>query len=164
MIELAIRLFFIIIKAKTMQHTETRYSQYSPRQLFDLVMNIESYPNFLPWCAAARILSRDKNITFAELVVSFKAFSDRYTSKIEHSNGDSLCEISVEQTEGPFKYLKNMWKFELDPLTSQTKIDFTIDFCFKSSLMQKMVGLVFERALIAMMSAFEARAKEVYAV
>jgi len=63
-------------------HAEKRVLPYTPEQLFDLVAQIERYPEFLPWCAAARIRSREGNAVVADLVIGFKMIRERYTSRV----------------------------------------------------------------------------------
>ncbi len=146
------------------KHKEIQYSSYSPKQLYDLVLDIEQYPEFLPWCSAARILSQEASFIYGELVVNFKSFHDKYVSKIEPLSGreDGKYVVKVSLVEGPFKYLNNLWYFEHDEQTNKTKITFEIDFCFNSTILQSLVGMVFERSLIAMMNAFEQRAIQIY--
>jgi coenzyme Q-binding protein COQ10 len=147
------------------KHKETKYSLYSPKQLHDLVIDIEKYPEFLPWCSAARILKQENRFIYGELVVSFKSFHGKYVSKIESlmpNADDDRYSINVSLVEGPFKYLTNLWYFENDKQLNKTKITFEIDFCFTSTILQSLVGVVFERALVTMMSAFEQRAVIVY--
>ena len=146
------------------KHKEIQYSSYSPRQLCDLVLDIKQYPEFLPWCSAARILSQEDGLTYGELVVNFKSFHDKYVSKIESLPDieDGKYIIKVSLVEGPFKYLNNLWHFEHDEQANKTKITFEIDFCFNSAILQSLVGMVFEWSLIAMMNAFEQRAVQIY--
>jgi coenzyme Q-binding protein COQ10 len=147
------------------KHKEIRYSSYSPNQLHDLVIDIEQYPEFLPWCSAARILGQEDGFIYGELVISFKSFNGKYISKIESvmpdvDNDKNIIKVSL--VEGPFKYLTNLWCFENDKQMNKTKITFEIDFCFNSIILQSLAGAVFKRALIAMMGAFEQRAAQVY--
>ncbi len=148
------------------KYKETKYSLYSPKQLHDLVIDIEKYPEFLPWCSAARILKQEDRFIYGELVVSFKSFHGKYVSKIEstmpNAADDDGYTINVSLVEGPFKYLTNLWHFEDDKQINKTKITFEIDFCFNSTILQSLAGVVFERALVTMMSAFEQRAVIVY--
>ncbi len=64
------------------RHTEQQLSPYTPKQLFDLVVDIEKYPQFLPWCRAARILERNENEFLGELVISFAHITESYTSRV----------------------------------------------------------------------------------
>lgn len=146
-------------------HKEIQYSRYLPRQLFDLVLDIEKYPEFLPWCSDARILKSESNIILCELGIRFQTFHTKYTSKIEYHIPNDINEeyvIKVEMIEGPFKYLNNFWRFKFDQQKIRTKIDFEIDFCFNSTMLQKLMRLLFKRALVAMIAVFKKRAELVY--
>lgn len=150
---------------KMIKHKEIQLSTYSPRQLCDLVLDVEKYPEFLPWCSAARIHKVEKNIIIAELAINFKSFDSKYTSKIEFfipEDKDAFHSIKVDLMEGPFKYLYNNWQFKRDLQKQITEVSFEIEFEFNSKILQKLMGLVFERALITMMNAFNDRAKIIY--
>jgi len=134
-------------------------------QLYELVGDIEKYPEFLPWCAGARIIQRKDNNVQAELMVHFSAFMEKYTSNVTFiDHGNEAYEIKVEAIEGPFKTLKNYWAFSYDESVQETKIDFAIEFEFKSFLLQKMIGSVFEIGMSKMMDAFEKRAIKIYKI
>ncbi len=138
-------------------HSETRHSNHSPEELFSLVADIEKYSEFLPWCKAARIRDRGEGWLIADLLVSFAGFSEKYTSKVHLYPPER---IEVELVEGPFSRLTNSWRF--DRGENGCEINFSLDFQFRSYLLEKMIGLVFEKALKAMVSAFEARADELF--
>lgn len=149
-------------------YQKTYTSEFSPKQLFALVADVEKYPEFLPWCSAARIVSREDNILIAELVIYFAPLSQKYTSRVslfppqEGSDKDE-CSIDVELVEGPFEYLRNSWNFfteESNP--GKTTVNFSIDFKFSSMVMQKLMGAVLEQAMAKMMTAFQARAIQMY--
>jgi coenzyme Q-binding protein COQ10 len=148
-----------------MRHKEIQYSVYSPKQLYELVIDIDKYPEFLPWCSAARILEKKNNCIYAELVVSFKSFHDKYTSRVKSTVPEDMNKpylINVDLIEGPFQFLKNYWQFERDEKKNLTKVSFEIDFAFRSPVLQKLIGLIFEKALVSMMTAFNQRAIEIY--
>ncbi len=63
-------------------HAEKRFLPYTPEQMFDLVVDIERYPEFLPWCTGARIRSREGNVIHADLVIGYKMFRERFSSKV----------------------------------------------------------------------------------
>jgi coenzyme Q-binding protein COQ10 len=139
-------------------HAEERHLSYTQEQLFTLVAGVDRYPEFLPWCSAARITRRDGDVFFADLVVRFKMFSERFTSKVTlHPN----YQVDVEYIEGPFRYLNNHWHFIPQP-DGSCVIDFYVDFEFRSRLLQKMIGLLFHEAVSRMVNAFEARARVLY--
>jgi coenzyme Q-binding protein COQ10 len=143
-------------------HAEKRSMPYSAQQMYDLVADVGCYPDFLPWCAAARIrnVSSDQTpeIIDADLVIAFKVFRERFGSRVTLDANNT--EILVEYLDGPFKYLKNNWKF------SETETgciaDFYVDFEFKSKVLQKLIGVVFGEAMRRIVRAFEDRAKELY--
>lgn len=140
-------------------HAEQRYLPYTADQLFDLVADVERYPEFLPWCVAARIRKRDGDIFFADLVIGFKLIRERYTSKVKLDRPG--LGIDVTYTEGPFHYLNNHWKF-IPAEDGGATIDFFVDFEFKSKLLQKVIGALFNEAVRLMVSSFEKRARQLY--
>src|SRR5687767_8649473 len=87
-------------------------SAYSIDQLYNMILDIESYPKFLPWCAAARIIKKEDEEILADLVISFSGFREKYTSRITptppNMNSNQAI-IEVNLIEGPFKFLKNNW-------------------------------------------------------
>lgn len=140
-------------------HAEQRYLPYTPDQLFDLVADVERYPEFLPWCVAARIRKREGDMFFADLVIGFKLIRERYTSKVKLDRAG--MGIDVTYTEGPFHYLNNHWKF-IPAEDGGATIDFFVDFEFKSKLLQKVIGALFNEAVRLMVSSFEKRARQLY--
>jgi len=140
-------------------HAEQRLLPYTPEQLFDLVADIERYPEFLPWCVGARIKSRQEHELVADLVIGFKMIRERFTSRVTLDRPN--LRIDVAYTEGPFRYLDNHWIFRPEP-GGHTRLDFFVDFEFKSILLQKIIGALFNEAVRRMVAAFEARAKQLY--
>jgi coenzyme Q-binding protein COQ10 len=142
-------------------HAEKRILPYTPEQLFTLVAEVERYPEFLPWCLAARIRRRDGDVFWADLVIGFKMVRERFTSKVTLS--PLVRRIDVAYTEGPFKYLNNHWTFNPQP-GGQCEIDFFVDFEFKNRMLQSLMHVLFDEAVKRMVNAFEARAKALYGV
>ncbi len=139
-------------------HAEKRVVPFTPEQMFDLVADVERYPEFLPWCVAARIRERDGDTLVADLVIGFKVFRERFTTRDVF---DRPRRIDVSYSEGPFKYLNNHWVFEPHG-EGGCLIDFYIDFEFRSRLMQRMMGVLFNEAVRIMVSSFEKRARALY--
>ena len=140
-------------------HAEKRHLPYSDRQMFDLVANIECYPEFLPWCVGTRIKTRDEEMIVADMVIGYKMFREKFTSRVKLSIPDR---IDVIYEDGPFRYLNNHWIF-LPQEDGSCVVDFYVDFEFRSKLLQKMIGVVFNEAVKIMVHAFEKRATAVYA-
>ncbi len=121
-------------------HAEQRVLPYRPEQLYELVAGVDRYPEFLPWCKAARITRREGDVFFADLVIAFKVFRERFSSKVTlHPKN----KIDVEYINGPFRYLKNHWQFYPHP--DGCLLDFYVDFEFKSKLLQNLIGLFVQR-------------------
>ena len=138
-------------------HAEERVLPYTPEQLFDLVADIERYPEFLPWCVGARIKERRPDLVVADLIIGFRMFRERFTSRV------SLCppgRIDVTYAEGPFRYLNNHWTFA--PVAGGCQVGFFVDFEFKSRLLQRLIEVLFSEAVRRMVGAFEKRARDLY--
>ena len=138
-------------------HAEKRFLPYTPEQVFDLVADIERYPEFLPWCVGARIRERRDNVILGDLLIGWRMVRERFTSRVTLNRPDR---IDVEYTEGPFRYLKNHWVLERQP--GGCLVDFFVDFEFRSRFLQSVIGALFNEAVKRMVSAFEKRAKELY--
>lgn len=141
-------------------HHEIQHSPYKSEQLFNLVADIEKYPQFLPWCRAARILKKEgENTLLAELIISFKHLTESYVSRVtlHPPAAAGYAAIEVDMVSGPFQYLVNHWKFIPRP-DGGTDIDFFVDFEFRSKLLNAMIGGLFQRAADSMGEAFEKRA------
>jgi coenzyme Q-binding protein COQ10 len=141
------------------RHAETRALSYSPEQMFDLVADVSSYAQFLPWVSAVRVKSDSDTEMVADLMVGFKSLRERFTSRVKKERPHS---IEVDYVDGPLKYLHNGWTFRSDG-QGGTLIDFSVDFEFKSRIFEMIAGQMFDRALRKMIGAFEQRAKALYA-
>ncbi len=138
-------------------HAETKLVAYRPEQLFDLVADVGKYPQFLPWCAGARVRSRSEAELVADLTIGFGPFRENFTSRVVL---DRPRQVRVRYENGPFRYLKNQWTFSPDP--KGCRVDFFVDFEFRSRLLQAAIGVVFNEAVRLMVNAFLKRAREVY--
>ena len=138
-------------------HAETRTLPYTPEQLFALVADVERYPEFLPWCMGARIRERRADLVVADLVIGFRMIRERFTSRV------TLVpprRIDVAYAEGPFRYLDNHWSFAAVP--GGCRVDFFVDFEFKSRVLQRVIEVLFGEAVRRMVGAFEKRAAALY--
>jgi coenzyme Q-binding protein COQ10 len=138
-------------------HAEERVLPYTPEQLFDLVAGVERYPEFLPWCLGARIQERQPNLIVADLIIGFRMFRERFTSRVSL---DRPRRIDVAYTEGPFRYLNNHWTFTR--VAEGCRIGFFVDFEFRSRLLQRVIEVLFSEAVRRMVGAFEKRARDLY--
>jgi coenzyme Q-binding protein COQ10 len=142
-----------------MHHHETRVVPYTPDQMFDLVADVARYPEFLPWVTAARIRGTDSEGFVADVLVGFKSFREKFTSRVVLNRAKRV--IIAEYLDGPFKHLTNRWHFEPRQDGGCT-IDFDINFEFKLRVLEKLIGSLFDRAVMKMTDAFETRATQLY--
>jgi len=140
-------------------HFEQRVVPYSADQMFDLVADVERYPQFLPWCVGSRITGQTDDQIEAEVAVGFKMFRERFRSRVTLLRDEHR--INVEYLGGPMKYLSNSWRFEvLDD--DRCCIHFFIEFEFRSKLMQRVAKALFHELVYHMVAAFERRARKLY--
>ncbi len=137
---------------------EQRELPYSAEQMFDLVADVARYREFLPWVIATRIRADSNTELTADMVVGFKSFRESFTSRVIKQRPR---EIEVIYVDGPLRDLDNVWRFE--PLPSGgCRVDFAVDFAFKSRVFEALAGQYFDRAFRKMVAAFEARAQQLY--
>lgn len=144
-------------------YAETKHFDYSCHQLFELVADVESYPQFLPWCKATRITERYDDYFIAEMVICFKQITESYVSKVKLQPPEALqgeCRIDVELIKGPFRHLANHWHFTAEGTGCQ--VNFSVDFQFRIPMLEKVIGPLFARASEKMVGAFSDRANTLY--
>jgi coenzyme Q-binding protein COQ10 len=138
-------------------HAERQIVPYTPEQLFDLVADVGSYPQFLPWCVGARVRSRTETLLVSDLTIGFGPFRESFSSRVTL---DRPKRVKVKYENGPFRYLNNQWDFA--PHHSGTEVAFFVDFEFRSRILQAAIGVVFNEAVRRMVNAFRKRARDVY--
>lgn len=143
--------------------TTKRPVSFTPQQMFDLVADVEKYPEFLPLCEALTIRKRSKDdkgrdVLVADMECGYKSIRERFTSRVtldaEHQH------ILVEYIDGPFRRLENNWRFVATP--KGCEVQFQIAYEFKSRMLQLLVGGLFDKAFRKFAEAFEQRAVRVY--
>ena len=143
-------------------HSETRVMPYSAQQMYDLVADVESYNEFLPWCSAARIRSRtpegDHEVMMADLVISFRVFRERFGSRV--TLWPERHRIDTAYVDGPFRHMESRWGFRDVP--GGCEVSFDVDFEFRNRVLQGVVGVVFNDAMQRIVRAFERRAAALY--
>lgn len=143
-------------------HHETKRLPYTPAQMFALVADVESYPKFLPWNAAARIRSRRPvpggEVLEADLVISFKVFRERFGSRVTLLPAEHR--IETEYLDGPFRHMRSHWAFREAP--GGCEVEFFVDFEFRNAILQGIIGVVFNEAMVRIVRAFERRAAELH--
>lgn len=142
------------------QRRETRLLPYPPDVILDLVADVERYPDFLPWVADLRVLSREdlddgREKLVAEMRVSFKVYSEKFVTGVVIDR--AARRIDIDYRSGPFKRLENIWRFT-ETQKGGCKIDFFIAFEFRSKLFQLAARRFVDLAVGKLAQSFEARA------
>lgn len=130
---------------------------YTPNQMYDLVVDMDHYPDFLPWCAKARKFDVEPDQFMAEMTFTFRGFRETFRTLDRVIPGER---IQISLVSGPFSKLENEWRFS--PVANGTRVDFMIDFQFKSRLIDAALGPFFSHATREMVTAFRKRADQVY--
>ena len=139
-------------------HAERRNLAHSKEHMFNLVSDVDKYPEFLPWCVGVRVKEKTSSRINADMMIGYKMFREKFSCKVDLSFPNR---IDVIYEDGPFKYLNNHWIFIREEDGSCT-VDFFVDFEFNSIILQKVIGVVFNEAVKIMVHAFEKRADSVY--
>jgi coenzyme Q-binding protein COQ10 len=145
----------------------TRRVPFTPRQMFDLVADVERYPAFLPLCEALTVLSRsregDVDVLVADMSAGYKAIRETFRSRVRLDAGRlEVAAAGVPGAMGPFSRLENRWQLRAVP--GGCEVDFLIAYELRSAMLQMLVGALFDRAFRRYTEAFEARARAVYGV
>ncbi len=140
-------------------HSETRIVPYTADLMFQVVADVEKYPQFLPWCVGLRVLKREhvkaRDVLLAEMLVGYKAIREKYTSRVVIDPAGRT--IDVAQTDGPFRILENHWRFT--PEGEGCRIELALAYEFRSRMLNVVANAAFGRVYAKMADAFEARAR-----
>lgn len=137
---------------------EVKRLPFSAEQMFDLVADVDKYPEFLPWVVATRVRHDDEHTMTADMLVGFKALREKFTSRVEK---DRPKKIRVHYVDGPLRDLDNVWTFEAVE-DGGCEIHFCVEFAFKSKMFEALAGQYIDRAFRKMVAAFETRAEALY--
>ncbi|MEO5366862.1 MAG: type II toxin-antitoxin system RatA family toxin [Magnetococcus sp. WYHC-3] len=132
---------------------------FTPQQMYDLVVDVPRYPEFLPWCVATRVWDHEEHSFLAEMTVAFKGIREKFQTRDELVPGRA---VKVTLHAGPFHHLVNDWRFQAVP--GGASVDFFIDFKFKNRLMDLTLGPFFSRASAEMLAAFKQRAYQLHPI
>ncbi|MEO1985939.1 MAG: type II toxin-antitoxin system RatA family toxin [Martelella sp.] len=142
----------------------TRHVSHSADRMFDLVADVERYPEFLPLCEALTVRSSrekdGKTLLIADMTVGYKGIRESFTTQVLLNRAER--KIDVSYVDGPFRFLENLWRFEPEG-EGACAVQFYINYEFKNRILGAMMGSMFERAFRKFSEAFEARADEIYA-
>jgi coenzyme Q-binding protein COQ10 len=143
----------------------TRRVPFSPQQMFDLVADVERYPEFLPLCEGLVVRRRERegeaDVLVADMTVGYKTIHETFSSRVTLDRQQlSVVARDAGGGSGPFKQLENRWQFR--EAAGGCEVDFSIAYEFKSMMLQMLMGALFERAFRRYTSAFEERAQVIY--
>ena len=140
----------------------SRRVRHSAEDMFNLVADVQRYPEFVPLCDSLKVLRTEENngneVLVARMTVAYKMLSESFTSRVELDRANR--EIHVSYIDGPFKFLRNRWKFE--DLEDGSRIYFDINYEFRSKMLSVLMGSMFDKAFRKFASAFEDRANRIY--
>lgn len=141
-------------------HNERRELPYSAAQMYNLIADVQKYPEFLPWVSAIRVRKDEDTEMLADMIVGFKSIKETFSSRVVKSPYSSIV---VDYLDGPMRHLHNRWSF-IDTPSGGCIIEFNVDFSFRNPVFEALAGQFFESALRKMTGAFIARADTLYGV
>jgi coenzyme Q-binding protein COQ10 len=141
----------------------TRRVRHSAEKMFDLVADVERYPEFVPLCQSLRVRRRTSgpqgaDVLLCDMTVGYRAIREKFTSRVTLDRAQR--KVLVEYVEGPFSYLQNTWDFLDEPQGS--RIEFYISYEFRSRILAALMGSMFDAAFRKFAQAFETRADVIY--
>ncbi len=139
-------------------HVAQRAFRFTPEQLFDLVVDVERYPAFVPWWEAARVVRREADAYMTDQVVSLKVIRQRFTSRTTFRRPDW---IEVRAADGLFKAFLLRWEFQRAG-TDDCAVDLTVEFQFKSRRLSKIAEVITGESVKVLMHSFEHEAERRY--
>jgi coenzyme Q-binding protein COQ10 len=147
------------------QFATSRRVRHSAAEMFDLVADVERYPQFVPLCRSLKIRKRipepeGVEVLIAEMTVAYKFIHESFTSRVTLDRPN--LHILVEYIEGPFRSMENRWTFHAAD-TQSCEVEFFINYEFKSRTLGLLMGSMFDAAFRKFAGAFERRADLVYA-
>lgn len=144
--------------------TTHRLVKHTDTEMFNLVSDVEKYPEFLPMCEALIVRSREvrdgKTLLVADMTVGYKMIKETFTTQV-FLNAEQH-RIDVSYIDGPFRYLENRWVFKPQEDQKSCEIEFFIDYEFRSRMLGILMGSMFDIAFRKFTEAFERRADKIY--
>jgi coenzyme Q-binding protein COQ10 len=147
------------------QFTTRRHVRHSAAEMFDLVADVERYPQFVPLCRTLKVRKRipepeGVEVLIADMTVAYKFIRETFTSRVTLDRPN--LHILAEYIEGPFRSMENRWTFHATDAQS-CEVEFFINYEFKSRTLGLLLGTMFDTAFRKFAGAFERRADRVYA-
>jgi coenzyme Q-binding protein COQ10 len=138
--------------------TERAHSSYTPEQLFDLVADVERYPQFLPWMIAAHVIRRHEDMVWVKMTMGTRLLHRTFSTvgKLERPR-----RIEISSHDPMFERFEQIWTFA-PAAGGGTDIEYRVDFRFRSGLLQRLIGGSLSDRAPGMMQAFKRRARAIY--
>ena len=131
---------------------------FSAREMFDLIVDVPSYPQFLPWCDKAEILTQTDSGMTARIGMAFGGLHKSFTTSNTHIEGR---QVKLDLIDGPFKHLDGVWLFEPMGQERACRVDLKLNYSF-DSMFGVLIGPLFDRIAATLVDAFVKRAEQVY--
>ena len=134
---------------------------YTPLEMYELVTDVASYPQFLPWCDHATVLDTHPDGVTAEVGISFSGIRQTFTTRNTHTPPD---QVDIKMVNGPFSLLEGHWHFHLlgDGSQRAAKVELLLNYGFDNPALSALVGPVFDKIAASLVDAFVKRAQQVY--
>jgi coenzyme Q-binding protein COQ10 len=144
---------------------DERWVRHKAAEMFDLVADVERYPEFVPLCKSLRVRGRKPEVDgretlVADMTVGYKVIRERFTSRVLLDR--PRLKVLVEYIDGPFSRMENIWTFKDEPDSQASRVGFYIDYEFRSRTFAALMGSMFDVAFRRFARAFEQRADAVY--
>jgi coenzyme Q-binding protein COQ10 len=141
------------------EYRDQRFVPYTPQQVFDVVLDIDRYQEFLPWCVASEVLDvyPEENKLFASVTAGYALYGETYVSKVTFKKYNW---IEARYIEGPFEHLETRWI--LTPQPQGCLLEFYVSFAFKKGLMNTLASHMMDQVSTKMVKAFVQRVFEIY--
>jgi coenzyme Q-binding protein COQ10 len=138
---------------------------HSAIEMFDLVADVERYPEFVPLCTSLKVRKRSvdgegREVLLSEMGVGFGIIRERFLSRVTLDK--AKLKVLVEYVDGPFSHMENVWTFRDEPDGRRSVVSFFIDYDFRSRTLGSLMGSMFDAAFRKFAAAFEARADKIY--
>ncbi len=133
---------------------------YTPEQMYELVLDIEAYPEFLSWCGSGRILSQEEDALIAELTLEHRGLRKSFATR-NRFHRPKLVEMRLIHGHGPFQFLEGVWTFE-PQADARTRVHVSIQYEFVSRFLTVVMGPIFYQAVDTLVVDFRQRAEVVY--
>lgn len=141
-----------------MKHVEQHHSRYAPEQLFDLVVDVDQYPNFLPWVITARVTSRRDRMMWVAMTMGTSLLNKHFTTKAFLTRPHR---VEINSYDPIFECFDQVWTFE-PAVEGGTNVEYRVDISFKSHMLQMLFGISFAERTKTMVQAYMRRAQYLY--